>query len=270
MDEVIRTQFHELSEKIADSIHSISSLVEAELPTTDELGAAHATVDQIVASYNQLVAQIPEAERAPLERTHGRRITDLRRLAARLPKKSAGQTARLASDVPPSGGWPFLLQREPPKSIEPPRVAPVKRDQPALRVGGEVEAWCSTCGGLTDHHIVAIVDGQPKQVICQGCNARHGYRTTPARKSGDAPLQVPTAHKPTREEVEARKKEEARFALMKELAEATEVRNLAPKERYKAGEIIQHPEHGRGKIETVLRGSLLVRFRDGLKSVSTL
>jgi len=46
------------------------------------------------------------------------------------------------------------------------------------------------------------------------------------------------------------------------------VRPFVRRERYKVGEIIQHPELGRGKIENVLKGSLLVRFRDGLKSVS--
>ena len=41
-----------------------------------------------------------------------------------------------------------------------------------------------------------------------------------------------------------------------------------PKERYKAGEIIVHAEFGRGKIENVLRSSLLVRFSvGGLKSL---
>jgi len=42
-----------------------------------------------------------------------------------------------------------------------------------------------------------------------------------------------------------------------------------PKERYKTGEIIDHPEHGRGKIENVLRSSLLVRFgRVGLRPLT--
>ena len=46
------------------------------------------------------------------------------------------------------------------------------------------------------------------------------------------------------------------------------MRAFDPKARYRAGEIISHPEFGRGKIETVLRSSLLVRFSiGGLKSV---
>src|SRR5436189_31189 len=45
-----------------------------------------------------------------------------------------------------------------------------------------VEAWCSPCGGLTEHSIVAMVGDEPKQVVCQSCGGRHGYRMTPARK----------------------------------------------------------------------------------------
>src|SRR6185503_2193850 len=57
-------------------------------------------------------------------------------------------------------------------------------------------------------------------------------------------------------------------ALGEEVAAAATVRVFDPKERYKAGEIISHPEFGRGKIENVLRSSLLVRFPiGGLKSL---
>ena len=59
------------------------------------------------------------------------------------------------------------------------------------------------------------------------------------------------------------------LALGSAFATAAEtVRVFDPKERYKAGEIISHPEFGRGKIENVLRSSLLVRFPiGGLKSL---
>ena len=57
-------------------------------------------------------------------------------------------------------------------------------------------------------------------------------------------------------------------ALGEEVAAAGDVRRFDPKERYKAGEIISHPEYGRGKVENVLRASLLVLFwNGGLKSL---
>ncbi len=67
---------------------------------------------------------------------------------------------------------------------------------------------------------------------------------------------------------EARRKAAELRALGEEVAAAETVRAFDPRERYKAGEIISHPEFGRGKIENVLRSSLLVRFPNGgLKSI---
>jgi hypothetical protein len=66
---------------------------------------------------------------------------------------------------------------------------------------------------------------------------------------------------------EARRLEERR-ALIRELDAVAEPRRFDPRGRYKVGEIILHPEHGKGKIENVLRGSLLVRFREGLRPVN--
>ena len=67
------------------------------------------------------------------------------------------------------------------------RHPPGRRPAPSrYKVGGDIEAWCTPCGGLTEHSIVAMVGDEPKQVVCQSCNGRHGYRTAPARKA-DAP-----------------------------------------------------------------------------------
>jgi len=47
------------------------------------------------------------------------------------------------------------------------------------------------------------------------------------------------------------------------------VRAFVKHERYRVGQIIEHPEHGRGKVEHATRGSLLVLFRHGRKPVNT-
>ena len=270
MEDALRTKFIDLTERIADATHTISSLGDADEPSWDDVAAAHRRVKEIAEQYQALLTEVAPAERESTEVRWGRRVTDLRRLDATLPHRTGGSAVERAADA----GQPFLLSRAPGKSIEMPRFGPVQRNAPTYRVGGETEAWCGPCAGLTSHHIVALVDGQPKQVICQACNAKHGYRTTPARSKTGLPASAsssaPSKYKPSRDEMEAQRRQDARFALLKELAEATNVRPFTTRERYKAGEIIQHPEHGRGKIESVLRGSILVRFRDGLKSLSLL
>jgi hypothetical protein len=104
-------------------------------------------------------------------------------------------------------------------------------------------------------------------VVCQACNARHGYRTTPARArpSHGAQMQSPQETEAARK---AEQKAEELRALGRELAESTQVRPFDARDRYRVGEVISHPEFGRGKVETVLRSSMLVRFPNGgLKSI---
>jgi hypothetical protein len=133
-----------------------------------------------------------------------------------------------------------------------------------MRVGGEVDAWCGPCDSLTTHHIIAMMGDLPKQIVCQGCGGRHGYRTAPARKptgSGEGSLAS------TPQESEAARKVEQRAEdlrlLGREIADAPTVRDFDPRDRYKVGDVIFHPEFGRGKVETVLRSSLLARFPSG-------
>src|SRR6185295_12687551 len=112
------------------------------------------------------------------------------------------------------------------------------------------------------------VGEHPKQVICQVCNSRHDYRTEPPARhrgaaaragSGSAAATGEATAARRVEDRELQKRQEAKRQLQKELAEAAEPRPFDPKGRYKAGEIIVHPEHGRGKVENVLRGSMVVR-----------
>jgi hypothetical protein len=90
---------------------------------------------------------------------------------------------------------------------------------------------------------------------------------TPARKPA-----AESANPETPQESEAvrkaEKKAEELRSLGRELAESTQVRVFDAHDRYKVGEILSHPIFGRGKVETVLRSSLLVRFPNGgLKSL---
>jgi len=276
LDEGLHAKLNELSEKIADVSFTVTNVIEAEDPTLQEVDSCHDAVAEVAAFYADLVGSVPEKDRLSLERSHGRRVTDLRRLASKLPQKSTGRAARPAAGG--AFGWIDGFRREDPvadtrPAPEPaPEPAPRRAPKPAVSVGGWVQAWCGPCGGLKEHTVVAMVGGEAKQVLCEACGARHGFRTTPARSKGEASEVTATAAasgRMTKGQVEAQRREDAKAALAQELAAAEEVRSFDRRGRYKVGEIIEHPQHGRGKIENVLKGSLLVRFRDGLKSVST-
>lgn len=227
------------------------------------VASVHEAVDNLGRRFHALLASLNPTERAAAERMVGRRVADVRRFASLLPKVPASLTTS-TPDRQVSGSSMVGERRITGVSWTHDRSAPSS----GLRVGGEVDAWCGKCDGLKTHSIVAMVGETPKQVICQACNSRHSFRTSPARKRETADAAVSSAKRPTVDPEAARRTENQRV-LAEELATATAVRAFNPKERYKAGEIISHVEYGRGKIENVLRSSLLVRFsRAGLKPLT--
>jgi len=247
-------------EKLRNDIIAAAADVSSALEAGDEATglAVGDVVAEIVKRYQELAAG---ANKDRVEIALGRHITDLRRSAAMLPQRASGSATELAVDT---GMVPFLLQRKPGKSIVPERAAPTS----TLSVGSEVDAWCGKCKEIRTHNVVAMVGGEPKQVVCQTCSSRHNFRTDPPARartaSGSVPIAGTSAAARTADKEQQSRQEQKRL-LQKELMDAVEPRNFDPKGRYKSGEIIVHPEYGRGKVENVLRTSLLVRFLEGLR-----
>jgi hypothetical protein len=227
--------------------------------------ATIAAVDRLSQRFKQLLASLSSAEQLKVERALGRRVADIRRLASLLPRV-AGATASSTPDRQVTGASTVGERRITGVSWTHDRSAPTQ----GIRVGGEVEAWCGKCGDVKTHNVVAMVGDEPKQVLCQSCGSRHAYRTSAARRKTGEPTATETNSRRTSAgDPEAKKRAEALRALNAEIAAAEVVRPFDPKQRYRAGEIIDHPEYGRGRIENVLRSSLLVRFpAAGLKPLS--
>jgi hypothetical protein len=264
MDESQTNRLNQMNDDIASAINEVDGALESgEEPRQIAAGQLIAT---LAARWRELTQELSPADREHAERGVGRRLTDLRRAAAALSRRDSGQRVQRADDA---GFVPFIERRPPPKSIVPQRAAPSSK----MSVGGEVDSWCGKCKEMTTHNIVAMIGEHAKQVICQVCHSRHDFRTEPParhKKAAGATTatssggEYPSAAR-RNEDRELQKRHEAKRQLQKELQEAAEPRTFDPKARYKAGEIIVHPEHGRGKIENVLRGSLLVRFIEGLR-----
>ncbi len=51
-----------------------------------------------------------------------------------------------------------------------------------MRIGDEVDDYCSRCKRTTDHSIAALVDDQPAKVLCRTCNTEHKYRGNKGKK----------------------------------------------------------------------------------------
>jgi hypothetical protein len=232
----------------------------------DVVAAALATIETVSGRYRELMQSLKGDEQAKADRLLGRRVMDLKRLGSQLPKIPTGSAESTPDRV--AGASAPGQRRITGVSWSPhDRAAPTA----GARVGADIEAWCGKCGESTTHSIVAMVGAEPKQVLCQVCNSRHAFRTTPARPraaKADAAGGEGDSRGRVAVDPEAQRRAAQLRALGEEVAAAADVRGWNPKERYKAGEIISHPAYGRGKIENVLRSSLLVRFSvGGLKSL---
>jgi|SoiMethySBSTD1v2_1073268.scaffolds.fasta_scaffold304351_2 hypothetical protein len=225
-------------------------------------------VDDLSRRYREAIAQISdEKERFQIERTAGRRVSDLSKMASRLPAPPEGKPAEKAADTS------FFGTRAP-KSSRPPFVPGLqpgevpRRDRNLVRVTSEIDAWCGRCNMVRTQTVAAVVGDQPAQVVCTVCGSRSRYREGPARAKKDEGGEARASRSaPTTAQKATDAKQKEKNELLATLQSAENVRKYDPKERYRVGEIIDHPEHGRGKIENTLPRSLLVRFAGGLKPV---
>lgn len=259
------------TDEIADELRDVSLQVHTAQERKEErelVIAAREGVERLSQRYREMYDSLSPGEQMKVDRTLGRRVVDVKRLASLLPK-----VASIAADSTPdrvAGASTVGERRITGVSWSHGRPAPTGGT--ARSVGNDVEAWCGKCSELTLHHIVALIGNEPKQVLCTVCNSRHAYRTAAARRSsageGGAGNAASDDRPRSAQSAEAAKKAEQLRALAQEVNAATEIKVFDPKQRYKVGDIISHPEYGRGKIENVLRSSLLVRFGvGGLKSL---
>lgn len=254
----LQQQIDEITEACRNAFHEIDSALES--GEKERQLAAGQLVDELAARYRALREAQTGPARSKVEMALDRRLTDLRRSAASLVQRVGGARTQRAADA---GHVPFLEQRSPSSGPAPaawPTLQPKR-----VGVGTEVESWCGKCKEMRTHSIVAMVGDAPKQVICGSCGSKHNHRPEPpvrARSTQTAEAEQVTSRERTR-------REELRRDLQRELNASIEVRAFDPKGDYKRGEIISHAQYGRGKVENVLNGSILVRFLEGLRPLDT-
>jgi hypothetical protein len=270
MDDALRSQFQEVGEE-ADSLMDEVEQAYDEHATFAFGLATRVKVEQCTARYRELCAPLDEKDKFEVERKVGRKVADLQKFATKLPAPPQGKPATAkATDE-------FFGTREGKSSRKPivPGLAVGQQstrgtERPKYKVSGDVDSWCGPCADVKTHTIIAMIGDEPAQVVCQVCGSRHKYRTESLRKkaeNGGTPGVTGGSATSARTSQPGDRKMEERNAFVTELRNAPNVKSFSPKDRYKVGEIIEHPELGRGKIENTLPRSLLVRFPSGLRPV---
>jgi hypothetical protein len=247
----------------ADELHeAVVSALDAERANVKLMIDLRLRVDALTGRYRAFVNALEDRDREQADRLWGRKVADLGRTASRLPTPSSGSPAAPVRDNSFFATRPGTSSRQPMVIGLAPGETLASRQ--GHKVGGEAEAYCSRCDEVHTHTILAVVDGEPAKVTCHACKNTHKYRgaeVPPKPKAASAAAARP-AGGPT--DSERRHKEKA--VLLDEL-QAAEARAYDPKARYKVGEIIRHPEHGKGKIELVLQRSLVIQFPAGRRTL---
>lgn len=129
-----------------------------------------------------------------------------------------------------------------------------------LKVGGELDAWCTSCKLMKWHTIVALVAGKPAKVECQGCKKQHQFRAAPPAASTGP--KVPRA-RATKAKAAAAPAVDFDALLT---AAAGEPRAYSPNERYALNEAVRHPSFDVGVVTaTPAPQKVEITFRDGKK-----
>jgi hypothetical protein len=117
-----------------------------------------------------------------------------------------------------------------------------------LKVGGETEAFCTSCKDMHEHIIVAMMGSRPAKVECGHCHKQHVYRAGPpgaskATKTSRAPAARARRDKPEPPPPPA-------IDLAARIAGREPV-PYDPKARFSVGDVIRHPSFGVGVVVTM-------------------
>jgi len=133
-----------------------------------------------------------------------------------------------------------------------------------LKVGGELDAWCTTCRLMKWHTIVALVDGKPAKVECQGCHKQHQFRAQPPG-AGEKPEKAPRAKRATKTATSAVPAVDFDTLLGGREGEA---KSYSPNDTYALNDAVRHPTFGVGVITaTPAPQKIEISFRDGSKKI---
>ena len=128
-----------------------------------------------------------------------------------------------------------------------------------LDAGNEIDSRCLKCKDVTNHTIIAMVDGKVAKVQCNVCRARHNYRPPKPEKAGGAKKKTTarTSGGSTR-----LTKAEACFKELLANRDPSEALVYSMTDTFKEGDLIDHPTFGLGVVTgTVMPNKIEVQLR---------
>ena len=138
-----------------------------------------------------------------------------------------------------------------------------------IKPGAEVDSYCTKCKMITNHRVVALVDGVIKRVICLTCDGQHNFRPPPGQKRPKAA----SARRVTKDKKRVRTSASRTFEhwvdLKGTLDPENQVRAYRMTEGYANGEAFQHPSFGLGfVIKPIGSNKMEVMFETEIKTLA--
>jgi hypothetical protein len=128
-----------------------------------------------------------------------------------------------------------------------------------IKVGGEVDAFCTRCELMLAHTVIAMVSGRPVKVECNTCHGVHRYR----EELGARPARAHSAQSRLRE-----RKIVVSFDQLLQQRNVAEARRYSPRTTYALDQVIDHPTFGLGFVSAVRdTGKIEVTFRTEVKTL---
>ena len=141
-----------------------------------------------------------------------------------------------------------------------------------LKVGGEVDAFCTRCRLTLAHTILAMVGTKIARVRCNTCNGDHAYRSAPGTtdkpsaasrsRSGSSSTSKPRASRASAEE-------KVIISFEEQLAgkDTANAPRYSARDTYKVDQVIQHPTFGLGLVTAVRDNKVDITFKSESKTL---
>lgn len=131
-----------------------------------------------------------------------------------------------------------------------------------VRVGSNIDAWCTKCKLILAHTIEAIAANVIKRVQCNTCDGKHQFKSAaPSSDKSSSSLKIKT-----NDIVPKSKSKASDFSRLLNGKDLTRAAGYAISRQFSKGEIIQHKQFGFGiVIEEKDTTKIEVLFESGPK-----
>ena len=128
-----------------------------------------------------------------------------------------------------------------------------------IKVGGEIDAFCSRCELVLAHTIHAVLAGRPVKVECNTCHAVHRYRSPPGRPG-------PRAAAARAARAGGERPAATGFDQLLAARDLSRAQPYSPRKRYAVDDVVDHNVFGRGFVSAIKDGDKVeITFRGEVK-----